>query len=180
MFEVVQQLKTQINNLELRYWYEQDVFSPHWWVVLIISALFVLLLCLLIDRQRVIFIWLVFFISFLLAGLVDEFGTYFGLWSYPHQFLIFTSRFNTVDFSIIPVTLTLVYQFFSKWSFFLIAHIIVSAIIGFIGVPLFVHFNLYQLNQWSYWNSFLTVLALGMIVKLISDAIDQYKHHKTY
>ncbi len=103
---------------------------------------FLFVFYLLIDRQRIIFILLVFFISFVLVGTVDELGKFFGVWSYPHQLLVFTHRFNSVDFAVIPVILTLVYQFFSKWKFYWIASLIASAFIAFIGVPIFTFFHI--------------------------------------
>lgn len=110
-----------------------------------------------------------FFISFDIVGLVDEFGKFFNLWCYPHQMIPFTDRFNTVDFAIIPVSIALVYQFFSKWKFFFIAHAVNSAIIAFIGIPLFRALHLYELLNWTIFYSFLTVFIIGLVVKIISD-----------
>ncbi|WP_328266143.1 CBO0543 family protein [Priestia megaterium] len=104
-----------------------------------------------------------------MVGLVDEFGKFFNLWCYPHQMLPFTDRFNTVDFAIIPLSIALVYQFFSKWKFFFIAHAVTSAIIAFIGIPLFRALHLYELLNWTIFYSFLTVFIIGLVVKIISD-----------
>ncbi len=145
-----------LNEKEFSYWVHQDLFSVQWWLIVVINALFLLL---------------VFFISFDIVGLVDEFGKFFNLWCYPHQMLPFTDRFNTVDFAIIPVSIALVYQFFSKWKFFFIAHIVTSAVIAFIGIPIFKSLYLYQLLNWSMFYSFLTVFVMGIVVKMISDWI---------
>ncbi|MEG8977666.1 CBO0543 family protein [Priestia megaterium] len=138
---------------------------------MVINTLFLLLFYFFIDRQRLFFMLLVFFISFDIVGLVDEFGKFFNLWCYPHQMLPFTDRFNTVDFAIIPVSIALVYQFFSKWKFFLIAHIVTSAVIAFIGIPVFKALYLYQLLNWTMFYSFLTVFIMGIVVKMIGDWI---------
>ncbi|KML30072.1 hypothetical protein M3592_08945 [Priestia aryabhattai] len=171
MFEMIKMMQQVLNEKEFSYWVHQDLFSFQWWLIVVINALFLLLFYFFIDRQRLFFMLLVFFISFDIVGLVDEFGKFFNLWCYPHQMLPFTDRFNTVDFAIIPVSIALVYQFFSKWKFFFIAHIITSAVIAFIGIPIFKALYLYQLLNWSMFYSFLTVFVMGIVVKMISDWI---------
>jgi len=44
-----------------------------------------------------------FVVSFVIVGLGNEVDSYFDFWSYPHQLLIFTHRFNAVDFAMVPV-----------------------------------------------------------------------------
>lgn len=163
--------QTQLNQKELEYWLNHDVFSANWWFIVFINFLFLVLLLILIDRQRILIISLTFIVSFTLIGLINESGKYFGLWSYPHQFLPFVESFNAVDFMTIPVIFTLIYQTFSKWKYYLIAILVMSLIIGFIFIPVFVHFNFYKLHNWNYFYSFLTMLIVGCLLKLIVNFI---------
>ncbi|MCP1452395.1 CBO0543 family protein [Priestia megaterium] len=171
MVNQLEGLTQHVNNKQYYYWLHHDLFSSQWWLIVILSALFLFIFYLLIDRQRMVFILLVFFISFVLVGIVDELGKFFGVWSYPHQFLVFTHRFNSVDFAVIPVILTLVYQFFSKWKFYWVASLVASAFIAFIGVPIFTFFHLYDLNHWNTWKALITIYPIGLFIKVISDFI---------
>jgi uncharacterized membrane protein YoaT (DUF817 family) len=121
MVNQLEVLTQHVNDKQYYYWLHHDLFSAQWWLIVILNALCLFIFYLLVDRQRMVFILLVFFISFVLVGIVDELGKFFDVWSYPHQFLVFTHRFNSADFAVIPVILTLVYQFFSKWKFYWIA-----------------------------------------------------------
>lgn len=171
MNSTIEKTVRSTHEAEYSQWLHHDLFSSHWWAILLISLLFLAVFSILIDRQRFLFILLVFFISFFVIGSLDEIGKFFGLWAYPHQFLVFTHRFNTVDFAILPVMVTLIYQYFSKWTYYLYAHTIHSAIVAFIGIPLFIKFHLYQMIHWNMFYGFLTLYATGLLIKYVCDAI---------
>ncbi|MEO2074223.1 MAG: CBO0543 family protein [Bacillus sp. (in: firmicutes)] len=158
---------------ETQIWLHHDLWSAHWWSILIINALFFVLLLVLIDRYRILLISLAFVISFIIVGLVDELGTYFDYWEYPHQFLVFTHRFNAVDFAVIPVIMTLCYQYFRRWKAYLVAEVILSAVISFIGIPLCVYFNLYTFEDWNYFYSLIVSIILFIALKIIVDFIEK-------
>lgn len=162
---------------EYEYWLNNDLFSLHWWAILILSILFLIMFFCLIDKSRYIFILLVFFINFVLIGTSDEIGKYFELWDYPYELLVFTHRFNTVDFSILPVMFTLVYQFFSKWKYYWIAHTIHCAFVSFIGIPIFIYFHLYRMDNWNMFLAFLVLFGIGTVSKFLCDLVYKKAHH---
>jgi hypothetical protein len=129
------------------------------------SAVAFVLFILFLDRNRFLLISLTFAVSFIIVGTIDEIGNFYKFWSYPHQFLIFTHRFNAVDFAVIPVIITMVYQKFGTWKSFLISCFITAAIIGFIGVPIFNKLEMYELNRWNYFYSFLVSAVMIILVK---------------
>ncbi|WP_430540020.1 CBO0543 family protein [Neobacillus drentensis] len=126
----------------------------------------------LIDRYRTLLISFAFIVSFVIVGIGDEIGSYFDFWSYPHQFLVFTHRFNAVDFSVMPVMMALTYQYFSKWKPYLVATVIMSVIICFIGIPIFVFWGLYKLEDWNYFYSFLVTLLMFIMMKMMVDFVN--------
>lgn len=168
MFEQVEERRNQLMQTEMEYWL-QDVFSAHWWFLVLFNLLFLILLIILIDKQRIFLITINFLISFIFIGIINEIGNYFGFWSYPHQFIGFLQSFNAVDFLTVPVILALIYQTFSKWKYYLISSTIIFAIIGFIAIPIFIYFNFYKLHNWNNFYSFLTLLIIGCLTKLIVD-----------
>lgn len=100
---------------------------------------FLILMILLIDRHRLLLISFAFLVSFILVGIVNELGYFFGLWSYPHQFITAHKAFNAVDFLTVPVIITLIYQFISTWKNYLLANIIIFLPISFLVLPTFVY-----------------------------------------
>jgi hypothetical protein len=171
LFEKIQQLNHEANQLETKYWLSEDLFSLHWWIIVIVNVLFLILLLKLIDRKRTLQIIMAFLISFVLVGFINELGYYCHWWSYPHQFITAFKVMNAVDFFTIPVIHTLLYQKFAPWNFYLIANALIMAIVAFVGVPIFVHFNFYVLYEWNFLMSYLALLVVGILVKVIADFV---------
>ncbi|WHY69818.1 CBO0543 family protein [Neobacillus sp. SuZ13] len=172
MYSQIDKMGSKYHSLQTDIWLHHDLFSAGWLSIVIINIVFLILFILLIDRYRTLLISFAFMVSFLSVGIANEIGSYFDFWSYPHQFLVFTHRFNAVDFSVMPVIMTLTYQYFSKWKPYFVATVIMSAIICFIGVPIFVILRLYKLENWNYFYSFLVTLLMFVIMKMIVDFVN--------
>lgn len=170
MQEKINKLTDKLNQLEMDWWINHDLFSFQWWIILIVNVVFFILFL-----TRIFEISITFIIAFVLVGIIDDIGEYFGLWDYPHQFIQFTARFNAVDFALVPSIIALIFQMFSKWRYFLIADFSFSSINSFIGVPIFVYLGLYKLHNWNYLYSFLTLFVAVILVKIIVDFIGGYK-----
>jgi hypothetical protein len=171
MYSQTEKLGSKYHRMLNELWLHEDLFSGHWWSIVIINIILLIIFFILIDRYRILLISFAFMIAYTVVGIADEVGSYFDLWSYPHQLVVFTHRFNAVDFAAIPVIMALVYQFFTKWKNYLIAMIIMSAIISFIGVPLFVTFGLYRLEHWHYFYSFLVMVLMFVVMKWFVDFV---------
>lgn len=161
----VNEARHHLMQTEMAYWRENNLFSGHWWFILIINLLFLVVFIMVIDRSRYTMSAFCLLLSFCLVAFVNEIGNYFGYWSYPYQFIGFLESFNAVDFMTIPVVYALTYQYFTKWKAYLIALLLVSALIGFVGMPIFVHFNFYDLHHWSPFLSFVLLFIIGVVIK---------------
>lgn len=171
MDKEIESMTSTLHKMEMNYWIHHDLFSFHWWAILIMNAIFLILFILLIDRQRILLITLAFMISYVINTIFDDIGEYFQLWSHPHQLVQFLSPVATVEFIIVPSIMALMYQMFSRWKFFLIVDFIVSLIISFIVQPIFVYLNIYKLHNWTYFYSLLVLFVIGVVVKIIMDFI---------
>ena len=138
MYSQTDKMGSKYHSLQRDIWLHYDLFSLGWWSIVIINVLFLILFILLIDRYRSLLISFAFGVSFVIVGIADEIGSFYDRWSYAHQFLVFTHRFNAVDFALIPAIMALTYQYFSKWKPYVVAAVIMSAIMCFIGIPIFV------------------------------------------
>jgi hypothetical protein len=176
MYEQVQKLNEQAYRMETNYWLNDDLFSIHWWILVIINFTFLFLFIIFIDRQRVSIIMNAFLLSFIIVGLANELGNYFGWFSYPHQFISALKTANAVDFLAVPVIMALVYQTITKWKTFLIALTILHAILAFAVLPMFVYFDFYKLHNWNTFFSFLTLFLISCLVKIFTDLIKKSTH----
>jgi hypothetical protein len=125
----------------------------------------------LIDRQKILTVVIAFLLAFILFGTLDEIGTYFNLWEYPHQLIFFTARFNAVDFGTVPCMAALLYQFCSKWKNFMIGNLLVSVLIAFVGAPIVAKMGIYKILQWNFFYSFIVTFLIILLLKAIVDFI---------
>lgn len=180
MFDQIQSFYEDAHQLEIRYWLDHDLFSIHWWIILLINLLFLVLFVFLIDRNRILVISIAFLVSFISIGSIEDLGQFFNLWTYPHEFFAPLKTANAVDFLCIPIVITLVYQYVSRWKYFLFASIIVFAIISFICIPIFVYFDFYRLHNWNYFLSFLSLFIIGLLVKTLTDLVYNKSKQQKY
>lgn len=179
-YSQTEKMGTKYHELLTELWLRHDLFSMKWWFIVVLNVVFLILLFMLIDRYRLLLISFAFTVTFVLVGLSDEIGSFFDFWSYPHQFIVFTHRMNAVDFAAVPVIMTLIFQYFSKWKSYLFASIIMSAVISFIAIPLFVLFGLYRIEHWHYFYSFLFMIVLFIvskgIINFVNNRAEKYPH----
>lgn len=165
----IEELNVKESRMELDYWLQHDIFSFQWWIIVIINVLFVALLLIFMDRKRTLSTTLAFLTGFIIVGVVDQVGKFFDLWRYPHQLLPFTENLNAVDFFVVPSIFAYMYQKFSTWKSFLIADLVASFVISYVGEPIFVSIGMYELVKWSYWESVLVLFPIGILVKAFVD-----------
>lgn len=178
MDKEIESMTSTVHQMEMDYWIHHDLFSFHWWVILIMNAIFLILFLFFIDRQRILLITLAFMISYAINTIFDDIGEYFQLWSHPHQLVQFLSPIATVEFIVVPSIIALMYQMVSKWKFFFIANLIVASIISFIVQPIFVYIGLYKLHNWTYFYSMVVLLVIGIVVKIVMDFTERRSRGK--
>ncbi|MFA1820575.1 CBO0543 family protein [Virgibacillus oceani] len=171
LFEQIVNIQSQYQQMQMDYWLNHNLFSGIWWLIVIINLSSLLLFIVLMDKKNILLMTLTLLISFTLIGISNEIGNYFGYWDYPYQFIPFLESFNAVDFLVIPVIISLMYQFVNGWRKYLITNLILSSLLAFIGIPISVYLNLYTLINWNVFYSFLTLFAVGCLVKIASDFI---------
>lgn len=178
MDKEIESMISTLHQMEMDYWIHHDLFSFHWWVILIMNAIFLILFLFFIDRQRILLITLAFMISYVINTIFDDIGEYFQLWSHPHELVEFLSPMATVEFIVVPSIMALMYQTFSRWKFFFITDFIVASLISFIVQPIFVYTDLYKFHNWNYLYSWIILFVTGILVKIFMDFIErkQFNH----
>ncbi|MDY0394183.1 CBO0543 family protein [Virgibacillus halophilus] len=146
-------------------WMDDVLFSFNWWFLVVISILPWFIWWKLTDKTRLLEIIVVGFAVFGIATLLDVIGIVFSLWTYGYKIIQMFPPLTPVDMTALPIIYMLIYQWFSKWKTFLIAHVIMAAISTFIFEPLFAWMDIYVLHGWKYIYSFPIYIAMAAGVK---------------
>ncbi|UTE72099.1 hypothetical protein M1I95_17825 [Rossellomorea marisflavi] len=167
------QVQKQFAHFQKKFFFEETLYSYQWWITLAITVLLWVVWVLVVDKLRLKSIIIVGLITSLMATVMDDVGLSLAAWHYPYQIVYFTTRFNSVDFAVIPVTYMLLFQYFTRWKTFIIATASFSLFAAFIAEPLFVKLGMYIIMSWEYWYSAPIYFAMGILVKWIVDKMDK-------
>ncbi|MDH7478873.1 MAG: CBO0543 family protein [Syntrophomonadaceae bacterium] len=117
------------------------------------------------DKTRLMEILFVGLLFSVIADFLDVAGSSFVLWSYPVMFLPVMPPMVPVNLVYLPVMYMLIYQFFPGWKPFIVASTALAAVNSFVGEPLCVWLNIYQLNNWRHVYSFPIYILVAVVVK---------------
>lgn len=166
------ELHKQLLALRISDWYSK-VLSWQFAFLIIILVVPWVIWWKLVDRKRIIDIFSFGLVASTVSSVFNTSGLNLLLWSYPYHLLPFSSRAYSFSLSAIPVSFMLAYQYWPKWKAFAVAITILSAANAFIIQPLLGWANIYKLIEWNYFYSFLTMLSIGFISRLIHNLIIQ-------
>jgi len=163
----IEHIKTRISlrDINLKHWLDNNLFTPVWWLMLIIFIATWIIWWKFVDKTKLMEIVIYGLMVSFLATILDLIGTEFVLWGYPNMLLPLMPPLAIVDLGVLPVVFMLIYQFFAGWKSFFIAMIITSLAFSFIGEPIAVWFDMYQINNWRHLYSFPLYIILGLTVK---------------
>ncbi|NLF27275.1 MAG: hypothetical protein GX592_05200 [Clostridiales bacterium] len=171
LLEELIRLKGEGLDLFLRHYFEQEVFSLTWWVVVALFVLPLIFWWKLADKKRLLEICVFGLLINVAASFLDVFGSDYVLWEYPVHVLPMNGLLFPVDYVIVPVVGMLLYQRFAKWKPFLIACTLASAFMSFACEPFAVWIGMYKLISWKYVYSFPIYIALYAIARLITQML---------
>lgn len=169
--EMIYELESQLTQIRVETWLKHDLFSYQWWILG--AALFIpwLLWWKWVDKARLSEIILSGAIILIIASFLDAILSELCLWEYNYYVIPYWPRLISADFTIIPVTYMLVYQYFQRWKSFLLAMLIVSFFFAFIGEPLLVWLKIYTLHKWRHFYSFPIYFTMGALLKYLTQWI---------
>lgn len=182
MLTEIENLTNKLHQMEMTWWLNHTLFTFNWWFILLVNLLFFFAFLVFMDRGSALRITLAFMFSFVIVGTFDQIGKFFSLWSYPHEFFIFTENFNAVDFLAVPSIFALMYQIFTSWRIFLVANLFICLINSYIAQPIFVALDIYKLDNWNYFRSLVTLFFIAIVVKALTDFVgnSRDKYTKDY
>ncbi|MGF7056930.1 CBO0543 family protein [Brassicibacter mesophilus] len=177
IFERIIELQQQLTNLEHKYWMDNVLFTFNWWILLCLFIIPWLIWWKFVDKKRLQEILLYGVIIMILSSILDDLGVASLLWAYPYQLLQVLDRLDAIDITVLPVIYMIIYQYFTKWKSFLLAHILLSSLFVFIAEPMLVWMNIYVPISWKIIYSFPIYIIIAIIVKWFTDKIHKISKH---
>ncbi|UFU00078.1 hypothetical protein KO561_03690 [Radiobacillus kanasensis] len=169
-FEKLVSIRETLKEAGTEYWQLYSDFSTwQFWVVCFILFAPLVILLFTIDRKNIFQIGFFGFAVHVLFAYIDSFGIQYGLWGYPYQVFPFLPSLS-LDASIIPISIMLVYQWTLKHdkNFFIYA-IITAAIFGFGFKPFLVLIGLFEKYKWvNYLIIFFIYIVLFLLGYLLT------------
>lgn len=156
----------KFRDVRLQHWLKNDLFSPTWWLLLVLTIVPWLVWWKLADRKRLT--ELICFASLIavICVVLDAIGTVNLWWMYKSELLIQFPGLLVADISDIPVAFMLVHQYCATWKFFLIWSAVFSALFAYVGEPLLRLAEAYNPLSWLHFYSFVIYLAMAALIRL--------------
>lgn len=179
MNNIIQQQKI-LTHLWAQYWLKNEVFTLTWWILLTITVLPWFLWWKYVDKKRITHIFLYGLCVVVIVTLLDILGRNRTLWTYWYELQPLTPHLEVADYTILPITYMMIYQYFAKWKSFLLVDTCFSLISSFIIEPTAVWLGIYSEINWKHIYSFPIYILIGIVCKLATDKLISIEaHHKT-
>lgn len=172
-YEYVRDLETLLAYNRYLHWINFEVCSYQWWLLTVVSILSVIVCIKLIDRKRLIEIFLYGLIIAVLSVTLDEFGYEYRLWSYNIHLLSQLPHISWVYYIIMPVIYMLVYQYYYDWRSYYLAMAVLAVVLAFVFEPLLVLMQIYVLLKWRHIYSFPIYFVIGVAAKALVQMLNK-------
>jgi hypothetical protein len=172
-FEEMYSLQSAADEAGREFWLNNVVFTYQWWLLVALTIIPFIIWWKIVDRRRFFEITTYGLLVALISGLLDAIGVEMNAWEYKYDLIPLLDVFIAYDIAILPVSYMLIYQYFLKWNSFVFAHIIVAFLFAFVGEPLLMRLDIYQLIKWKHIYSvpgyfFLAIFLRWVMGKLIN------------
>jgi len=174
-FDEVQKVRGKLLKIAYEHWVHDDFLTWKWWLLIVLSIVPWLVWIKIIDRERVHEILLYGFFIAICAIALDNIGTDLLWWGYPDKLLPMIPPLFPADWTLVPVILMVVYQFFHTWRSFIVANLVLGAFLAYLAEPVFIWLDFYQLYSWKLTYSYLFYIVTALVgrwlvLKTLSDA----------
>ncbi|MBM6616338.1 CBO0543 family protein [Bacillus suaedaesalsae] len=161
------ELQERYATLAIENWLSDSVFTWSWWFLVFFLIVPWLIFNKLLDRDRTLQIWSFGLIVIIITSFTDDLGSELRAWIYPIKFVPAGLLALPFDFSIIPVSCMLIYQYFNTWKTFIIALVSQATIFAFVGEPISVMLETVTYLKWNYIYSFVFYIVTGLVARFI-------------
>lgn len=163
--EDLRKAQMELHRLTYEHWFHYDLLTLDWWLLLIVMIVPWIIWWKLVKKEHLIEITLFGLFTSLASAILNTIGFSIGLWSYPNKLIPINPPLFPADFTLLPVTYMLIYQYFKYWDRFFIVSMIVFAVFAFLGEPFLESMNIYTKYHWEYIYSFPIYVAMPMFFR---------------
>lgn len=157
----------QLYEARIDHWLGDTLGSWRWWVLIGVLILPWFIWYRLVDKKKLPELVLFGLVIMVFASSLDEIGFVTGRWSYPVEVVPMLLRLVPADYTVLPITFMLIYQYCPTWKRYFWRLVIISSVFAFIAEPLLVYFGFYILINWFYWYSFIGYIIMGSVSRWI-------------
>lgn len=161
----------QITYARIDNWLDTDFLTWGWWLQLILFILSLFVWWKLVEKKRLMEITFLGFLMMTVVIWLDQVGFELGIWYYTIDLIPVFPPATTIDYVMLPVIYSLVYQYCRSWITFLAAVFILAGIFSFVCEPLLNILGFYVLIEWHYYYGFPVYMALGIVFKFVIEKI---------
>jgi len=107
----------------------------------------------------------------LLSSFIDQAGVFFSLYVYPVRVFPFLDTFSPAFIAVVPTVFMFIYTYFRTWKQYLAGLVLAAILLSFVAEPITVWMGLYILIKWTYYDSALAYLFIGVVAKTATDRL---------
>jgi hypothetical protein len=160
-------LQEKYAALAIESWLSHSLFTWSWWFLVFLFIIPWVLFFKFLDKNRRLQIWSFGLIVIIVTTFTDDLGSELGAWIYPIKFVPVGLLALPFDFSIIPVSLMLIYQYFKTWKTFSTALVIQAVVFAYIGEPISVWLGTVTYLKWYFMLSVFFYISTGQLARYI-------------
>jgi hypothetical protein len=168
MLDKIYKLQTELTNELLDYWRQYSYFDTwQFWVNALILILPLVVLFIVLDRQRALLLGFYGFSAHVVFTYIDTFAIRLGLWDYPYQLLPIAPGNLGLDSSFVPVIFMLFYQWAIHYrkNYYLYGSLLVL-VLAYVLRPLVTVAGLFRLHEgMHYYHLFLAYFTVMLLSK---------------
>ncbi|QJW48169.1 hypothetical protein HA075_22140 [bacterium BFN5] len=142
------------SNFRKEVWLTDILWSWQWWLLLALLFLPWIVWWRFVDKKRLTEMCLFGMFVLATASWMDELGTDLILWYYPFKIIPWYPQLVPINYSVLPITYMLIYQYTPKWSTYLIAMTAMAALYSWVAEPALAFMGIYQVVTWKFSYSF--------------------------
>lgn len=165
--EKAYQLTSQANDMMIKYWLENVLWTWRWWLGLFLTTVPWGIWYMIRKKDSTHRLLFVAFFIMLITSWLDLVGILFGTWFYKEAVIPISPSFIPWDITLLPVSVLVFLQFKTNISPFIKA-VIFSGISSFAIQPLFVILGFYVPTHWHHYYSFPIFIIIYILADWIS------------
>lgn len=164
-------IRIKLRDINLQHWLNNNVFSPVWWLMLILFIVLWFIWWKLVNKSKLLEIIAYGLFIMLISLIIDIVGTNNVLWNYPNKLIPLVPSLLFADLCAMPTIYMLIYQYFTTWKSFIAASIISGFLNAFICEPIAISLQIYEMNSWKHIYSFPLYIIIGLLFKKVMNLI---------